>query len=95
MARERLPNRRASINFDFEHDGLRFTCTYGRCADGRVAEIFLDNHKAGSQIGAMVRDAAIAASLALQDGCSLETLQLAQLRKDDGSADLRSAAPST
>jgi hypothetical protein len=32
------------------------------------------------------RDAAVAASLALQHGCSLETLQRAVLRNEDGKA---------
>jgi hypothetical protein len=75
--RERLPNRRTSITFDFEQDGLRFTCTYSEFADGRLAEVFLQNHKPGSQSDMNARDSAIAASLALQHGGSLEELQCA------------------
>jgi hypothetical protein len=84
--RERLPNRRASTSFDFECHGLRFTCTYSCFADGRIGEIFLTNHKAGSQAGEITRDAAVATSLALQFGMPLETLRPAVLRDPDGTA---------
>jgi hypothetical protein len=47
--RERLPNRREAETFDVEAGGLRYRATIGRCADGRLAEIFPVNHKAGSQ----------------------------------------------
>jgi hypothetical protein len=46
-AREALPNRRANESFTFEVDGLRFTATISRFPDGRVGELFLNNHKAG------------------------------------------------
>jgi hypothetical protein len=47
-ARERLPNRRNSEVFSFEAMGLRFTASISRYPDGRVSELFCDNHKAGS-----------------------------------------------
>lgn len=75
--RERLPNRRPSVTFDFDLGGLRFTCSYSTFADGRLAEVFLQNHKPGSQSDMNARDSAIAASLALQHGCQLEKLQRA------------------
>jgi hypothetical protein len=84
MARQRLPNRRASTSFNREHQGLGFTCTFSCFADGRVAEIFLTNHKPGSQSDSNARDAAVAASLALQFGCPLEVLQRALLRDSHG-----------
>jgi hypothetical protein len=86
MTRERLPARRASTVFDLELNGLHFTASFSRFPDGRVAEIFLQNHKPGSQSDANARDAAVAASLALQHGCPLETLQRAVLRNKDGKA---------
>jgi hypothetical protein len=43
--RERLPNRRLGETFELEVAGLRYTCTIGRFPDGRLAEIFLQNHK--------------------------------------------------
>jgi ribonucleoside-diphosphate reductase alpha chain len=82
--RRRLSNRRGSLVFDLELGGLRYTATVSRFPDGRVAEIFLQNHKPGSQSDSNARDSAIAASLALQFGCPLETLQRAVLRDSAG-----------
>ena len=48
--RRRLPNCRSSETFDIESQGLQFTATVSRFADGRVAEIFLQNHKAGTRL---------------------------------------------
>ena len=76
----RLPNRRANTTFELELYGLRYTATVSRLADGPPAEIFLQNHKPGSQSDANARDAAVAASLALQYGCPLQVLQRALLR---------------
>ena len=82
--RQRLPNRRASTTFDLELHGLRYTASISRFADRRIAEIFLQNHKPGSQSDANARDAALAASLALQFGCPLHVLQRAVLRDPQG-----------
>jgi uncharacterized protein YkuJ len=38
--RERLANRRASENFNFEVNGLRYIATVSFFRDGRLAEIF-------------------------------------------------------
>jgi hypothetical protein len=84
--RQRLPNRRGSVTFEVESQGLRFTATVSRYADGAVAEVFLRNHKAGSAAGIMASDAAIAASLALQHGCPLEVLRRALSRDSHGRA---------
>ena len=83
--RNRLPNRRAATSFDFEHNGIRFVATYSHFADGGVGEIFISNHKVGSHLNACVRDLGVAASLALQFGCPLDTLRRALLRNLDGS----------
>jgi len=45
MNRERLPNRRAAETFEIEVNGLRYTATVSRFADGRIGELFLTNHK--------------------------------------------------
>ena len=84
MTRQRLPNRRASTSFEFVLGTLRYTATVSRFADGRIGEVFLQNHKPGSQSDSNARDAAVAASLALQFGCPLETLQRALLRDSQG-----------
>ena len=85
-ARERLPNRRPSQVFDFEVMGLRFTASISRYPDGRIAELFLDNHKAGSAVGTLVRDAAIIFSFAVQHGADPETIRRALCRDSQGHA---------
>ena len=72
MSRERLANRRGSLTFDVESLGLYFTVTTSRFSDGRLAEVFIRNHKSDSAAGIMASDAAIAASLAFQFGCPVE-----------------------
>ena len=84
--RRRLPNRRASENFDLESQDLRFTCTASRFADGTLAEIFLTNHRAGSQAGINAQDAAVVASIALQFGVPLEVIRRALMRDSQGRA---------
>jgi hypothetical protein len=49
ISSERLPNRRLCESFSFELNGLKFTASIGRFDDGRIAEVFLNNHKAGNQ----------------------------------------------
>jgi hypothetical protein len=83
-ARQRLPDRRPAESFDIEVAGLSYICTVGRFADGQIGELFLQNHKPGSQSDANARDAAVAASLALQFGCPLEILRRALLRDSQG-----------
>src|SRR5947209_2125828 len=83
-ARERLPNRRAATTFDIVAGGLRYTTTIGFYPDGQIGEIFIQNHKAGSQAGTMARDAAVVASIALQHGVPIETLRHAVMRDSRG-----------
>jgi ribonucleoside-diphosphate reductase alpha chain len=83
-ARARLPNRRESQTFSFECGGLRYTATVSWFADGRVGELFLNNHKSNSASDANARDSAIVASLALQHGVPLETIRRALLRDAHG-----------
>ena len=86
MTRQRLPNRRGHELLTFEHEGVRYTAGIGRFADGGLAEIFLATTKHGSALDVIARDAAVAASLLLQHGCSVETLRQALTRNSDGSA---------
>jgi hypothetical protein len=83
-SRQRLANRRPSETFEIEVAGLRYTATFSRFADGRVGEVFLNNHKSNSAADANARDAAVAASLAFQFGCPLQVLQRALLRDSAG-----------
>ena len=41
--------RRICETFEIEVGGLRYSATVGRYADGAIGEIFLQNHKPGSQ----------------------------------------------
>jgi hypothetical protein len=84
MQRQRLPNRRGSTFFNFESMKMRFTASFSRDADGRVLELFLDNHKAGSSIGTLVRDAAIILSFALQHGADIGSIRKALARDNSG-----------
>lgn len=84
--RRRLPNRRPSENFTFELDGLRFTATVGRYADGRISELFLNNHKSGNQSDTNARDSAIILSFAAQYGADLEVIRKALCRDNAGRA---------
>jgi ribonucleoside-diphosphate reductase alpha chain len=83
-ARERLPNRRASESFTFECNGLRYTATASWFDDGRLAEIFLSNCKAGSHSDAAAKDSAVVCSIALQHGVPVETIRKALLRDPRG-----------
>ena len=86
MTRRTLPNRRAAEIIDFWHDGLAYTAGISRYRDGHVAEVFLSCAKAGSTAADLARDAAIAASIALQHGCPIEVLRHAVTRTSDGRA---------
>jgi hypothetical protein len=81
--RERLPDRRGAELVDFEHEGRKWTVTVGRFADGRIAEVFIDGPKE-SPIIALAQDGALAASLALQSGCPLDTLRHALNGREAG-----------
>jgi hypothetical protein len=85
-ARERLPNRRACESFSFELDGLHFTATVSHFADGRVGELFLNNHKLGNQSDTNARDAAILLSFALQFGADVNAIRKALCRDSQGRA---------
>jgi ribonucleoside-diphosphate reductase alpha chain len=85
-ARRRLPDRRASETFTLECAGLSYVATISRFADGRLGEIFLTNHKAGSAADTAARDAAIAASIAFQYGADPDTIRHALCRDSQGRA---------
>jgi len=82
--RRRLPPRRLPEIFEFRSMGLRFTGSVSRFPDGRLAELFLDNHKAGSAVGTLVRDAAIILSFAAQHGADIEAIRRALGRDSQG-----------
>jgi hypothetical protein len=82
--RERLSNRRGHELVDFIAMGMRFTAGVGRYPDGRISELFIDLHKAGSSIGTLVRDSAVILSFALQHGADVEAIRRAVCRDSAG-----------
>lgn len=84
--RIRLPNRRLCEHFCFTSNGLRYTGSIGRFPDGRLAEIFISNSKAGSQSDAAAKDAAVVCSIALQHGVPVDVIRHALLRDSRGVA---------
>ena len=84
--RSRLPNKRASETISFERDGSQYQMTVGFYPDGRPGEIFLNHDRGDSLLDVLTSDAAILASLALQHGCTLETIAHALKRDARGVA---------
>src|SRR5262249_22488565 len=84
MPRTRLPSRRPALTFDVEFEGLKFTCTAGKFPDGRVSEIFLQNHKTNSSVDIAARDAGIILSFALQQGADFAAIARALSRDPRG-----------
>jgi hypothetical protein len=84
--RKRMPHRRAAETIASEHRGASFTMTTGRYEDGRLGEVFINAGHANSALDAIISDAAIAISLALQFGCPLDTIRHALKRDSQGIA---------
>ena len=84
MTRRTMTNRRLADTFDFHHDGHHYTASVGYFGDGRLAEIFMATGKPGSAMETVARDCAVAVSLALQHGTTLDVLRKAMTRDDGG-----------
>jgi ribonucleoside-diphosphate reductase alpha chain len=82
--RQRLPNRRHSESFNFDCNGIRYCCTISRFPDGRLAEIFISNAKAGSHSDAAAKDAAVVASIAFQYRVPVDVMRHSLLRDPSG-----------
>ena len=80
------PNRRPAEHFNFTCNGLHYTASIGRFPDGRLAEIFVTNSKAGSHSDAAAKDAAVVCSIALQHGVPVDVIRHALLRDQRGVA---------
>ena len=86
-ARERLPNRRTAETLDLQVASLAYKVTVGRFpGNGRLAEIFISNHRSNSSADVAARDCGILISLLLQHGCDPETIARALSRNSDGTA---------
>jgi hypothetical protein len=84
--RQRLPDRRTSVNFSFECNGMMYTATVSFSADGRLAEIFIGNRKCGSHSDSAAKDSAVVCSIALQHGVPVDVIRHALLRAGRGNA---------
>ena len=82
--RQRLANRRACLTFDYEIGGLKYTASFSLYADGRLGELFLQNHKNNSGADTAAREAAIAFSFAVQHGADAEAIRNALPRDSHG-----------
>ena len=96
-ARKRLPNRRPSHVETLEVTGQEFTACIGfDPKTGQPCEIFLDASKRDSMFGAMLSDAAVTISIALQNDIPAAALAKSIGRLPDGlagPADLDGAEP--
>jgi hypothetical protein len=72
--RRRLPNRRHNLTVEMEYDGKAFVETISFADDGTPLEIFADGYKEGSSMQAILDDACIIISIALQYGATKEQL---------------------
>jgi ribonucleoside-diphosphate reductase alpha chain len=84
MTRQRLPDRRRSIVFSFECNGLHYTASASWFDNNQLGEVFVGNHRADSHADSCAKDAAILASIALQFGAPLDVLRKALLRDGQG-----------
>jgi hypothetical protein len=66
--RRRLPNRRRAETTELAIGGVPVLATVGFDDDGHPAELFLNSGKTGSAMDALLGDAAVAISVALQCG---------------------------
>lgn len=71
MSRKHMPRRRGSWTQKIVLEGQTFHVGFGEYADGSLGEIWIDAHKAGSAMRAMMNTAAIHASTSLQYGMPL------------------------
>ena len=96
--RRRLPNRRPSETRTLHVGNLTFAASIGfDPVDGRPSEIFLAGAKDGTDMAAILDDASVVISVALQHGISPEALAKSVGRLPEGPvapADLDKAQPS-
>ncbi len=95
MMRRRLPNRRRSETTEIEVGGHRLAAMVGFDETGRPVELFLSAGKTGSALDAILGDAAVVISIALQHGIPAAALRKSVSRLPetlDGPAE-RAASP--
>jgi hypothetical protein len=98
MPRERLPDRRPCATQAVEWRGpdgqvTSYTMSIGYFADGRPGEIFVDGIKVGSTLQALLADAAVIVSVALQHGITPAALSYSLARVPIGEDESGPASP--
>ena len=86
MTRQRLRDRRPQTVSEVEHAGSVYTVGAGHYLDGRPGELFISTERVGSELDALLNDAAILASRCLQFGDTLDGLSQAMGRCGDKTA---------
>ena len=86
MARDKLPQRAPHETFKFSVRGTPYHASieYYDMTGARPGAIFLSTGKSGEDLQTLMRDNAIIASIALQYGPTLEEMQAALSRDDEG-----------
>ena len=78
-----LKARRPAETFEVVRGNTRFAVTIGHFPDGRIAEVFVNGAKTGSEFEAVARDGAVLLSLALQYGVPLDVMRHALTRESN------------
>jgi ribonucleoside-diphosphate reductase alpha chain len=81
--RRRLPNRRKAITETIVIGNMTLTATIGFDETGRPAEVFLSGAKDGSGMAAILDDASVVISVALQHGIPAKALAKSISRAPD------------
>lgn len=86
--RRQLKDRRSNETIEFTHQHkFTFAVSFGRFEDsGQVSEIFVNPVKTGTELDAIMHDASIAISRALQHGDTLDDLRASMKRNGAGAA---------
>jgi hypothetical protein len=90
--RLRLPNRRKAIIETIVISNMTLTATIGFDETGRPAEVFLSGAKDGSGMAAILDDASVVISVALQHGIPAKALAKSISRAPDGTGRITAAS---
>jgi ribonucleoside-diphosphate reductase alpha chain len=93
--RRRLPNRRNAVTEALVIGNISIVATIGFDAAGRPAEIFLSGAKDGSGLAAILDDASVVISIALQHGIAAAALakSIARIPETVDGPAIKSASP--
>ena len=90
--RRRLPNRRNAITETLIIGNMTLTASIGLDETGRPAEVFLSGAKDGSGLAAILDDASVVISIALQHGIPAKALAKSISRAPDYAGVIKAAS---